>query len=75
MGKGSCTFRQRDLAAAIKAAASAGLELARVEIDRFGKIVLVSGKAGEPASDLDRELADFEAQHESRVERHSHRQG
>ena len=60
-------FRQRDLTTAVKAMAKAGVEVARVEIDRDGKIILVTGKAAalEPADELDRELAEFEARHES----------
>ena len=38
------TFRQRDVAAAIKAAKAAGLEVARVEVDKTGKIVVVTIK-------------------------------
>jgi hypothetical protein len=38
------TFRQRDVAAAIRAAKASGLEVARVEIDKAGKIVLVTTK-------------------------------
>ena len=61
------SFRQRDLTTAVKAMAKAGVEVARVEIDRDGKIVLVTGKAAElePANELDRELVEFEARHES----------
>jgi len=46
MSRGPQTFRQRDVAAAIRAAKAAGLEVARVEIDRAGKIVLVTTKGG-----------------------------
>jgi hypothetical protein len=35
------------LTRAVKAVKKAGLELARVEIDRTGKIVMVVGKKGE----------------------------
>lgn len=63
MARGNCTFKQRDLTAAVKAVVKAGVEIARVEIDRAGKIVVVTGKAAEPANELDRELADFEARH------------
>ena len=45
MSRGACTFRQRDVAAAIKAARDAGVEVARVEIDRKdGKIIVIAGK-------------------------------
>jgi hypothetical protein len=38
------TFRQRDVTAAVKAAIAAGLDIARVEIDKTGKIILITGK-------------------------------
>ena len=63
MARGTCTFRQRDLTAAVRAMLKAGVAIARVEIDPNGRIVLVTGQAGQSAAanDLDRELADFEA--------------
>ena len=45
MPRGPTTFRQRDVAAAIKAARQAGLLVMRVEVDREGRIVLIT--AGE----------------------------
>jgi hypothetical protein len=45
MSRGTCTFRQRDVAAAIKAARDAGVEVARIEIDKNGKIVVIAGKS------------------------------
>jgi hypothetical protein len=36
-------FRQRDIARALRAAASAGVAIGRVEIDKEGKIVVVFG--------------------------------
>jgi hypothetical protein len=41
MARGSCTFKQRDVRAAVKAVRAAGVEVARVEIDKDGKIVVV----------------------------------
>ncbi len=41
VARGACTFRQQDVARALRAATSAGREVQRVEIDRTGKIVLV----------------------------------
>ncbi len=44
MSRGPSTFRQRDVTAAVKAVVAAGVEVARVEIDKEGKIVVVPGK-------------------------------
>jgi hypothetical protein len=44
MARGSCTFRQRDVTAAVKAVAAAGCKVARVELDTSGKLVLVIGE-------------------------------
>jgi hypothetical protein len=46
MSRGECTFRQRDVTAALRAARNAGAEVARVEIDK-GKIIIVIGKPNE----------------------------
>ena len=44
MPRGTCTFKQRDVTAAVKAVAAAGCRVARVELDRNGKLVLVIGE-------------------------------
>jgi hypothetical protein len=44
MSRGPATFRQRDVAAAIRAAKAAGCQVARVEIGKDGKIIIVTGK-------------------------------
>jgi hypothetical protein len=44
MSKGMLTFKETDLRRAIRASQKAGLSIARVEIDRDGKIVIVTGK-------------------------------
>lgn len=44
MGHGPCTFKQRDVTAAVKAARAGGMEVARVEIGKDGRIVIVAGK-------------------------------
>jgi hypothetical protein len=61
------TFKQGDVTRAVKGVAAAGVGVARVEIDREGKIVIVPGQP-QPAGadgqeDLDRELAEFEVRH------------
>jgi hypothetical protein len=50
---------------AVKAVVAAGVDIARVEIDSAGKIVIVAGKPLEatPQDDLDRELKQWEARH------------
>jgi hypothetical protein len=48
MARGHCTFRQSDVTKAVKAVVAAGLEVARVEVDKDGRIVVV---AGNPAHD------------------------
>ena len=42
MSRGPCTFKQRDVTQALKAAKAAGCNVSRVEIDRLGTIVLVT---------------------------------
>lgn len=57
MSRGPSTFRQRDMAAAIKAARQAGCEVVKVEVDKEGKIVVwTSGDAASqshPANEWD----------------------
>jgi len=60
MPRSRSTFRKRDLQLAVETTRAAGLEIGRVEIDRDGKIVVVTGKPP-VVDDLDRELAEFEA--------------
>jgi hypothetical protein len=48
MSRGPQTFRQRDVAAAIKAAVQAGQQVHRVEITREGRIVLILANGKEP---------------------------
>jgi hypothetical protein len=49
MARGPCTFRQRDVTAAIRAALDAGVQVARVEVNADGKIVMIIGKIAETA--------------------------
>jgi hypothetical protein len=51
MARGPCNFRQTDLKRAIKGARAAGMEVARVEINKDGVIVVVPSKPQEPADE------------------------
>lgn len=42
MARGPCTFRKRDLTQALRGAIDAGMKIARCEIDREGKIVVIA---------------------------------
>jgi hypothetical protein len=43
MSRKACTFRQSDLAKAIKGAKAGGLDIARVEITPDGRIIVIAG--------------------------------
>ena len=45
MARAPSTFRQQDVTRAVKAVAAAGVHIARIEIDKAGKIVIIT--AGE----------------------------
>jgi hypothetical protein len=45
MSRGHQTFKQSDVTKAIKATVKAGIAVERVEIDKSGKIVIVTAKA------------------------------
>jgi hypothetical protein len=44
MARSAAVFRQSDVTKALKAAVAGGIKVARIEIDRAGKIVLVTGE-------------------------------
>ena len=50
MGHGRCTFREIDLTRALRAAKKAGADVARAEVSRDGKIVLVLKNDGQARS-------------------------
>ena len=51
MVRAPSTFRQQDVTRAVRAVAAAGVHIARVEIDKTGKIVIITvdatGRPGE----------------------------
>jgi hypothetical protein len=55
MSRGPTTFRQRDVVAAVKAVTAAGYDVLRVEVDKAGRIVVVTTKGAveppEPVAD------------------------
>jgi hypothetical protein len=64
MARRACTFKQSDLKRAVRATVAAGLVVCRVEIDKDGRIVLVTvdKRSAKPSDDdLDTELAELEA--------------
>lgn len=42
MARGRCTFKQQDVTRALRAARAAGFDVQKVEIDKEGKIVVVT---------------------------------
>jgi hypothetical protein len=42
-GRGPATFKQQDVTRALRATIAAGIDVQRIEIDRNGKIVIVTG--------------------------------
>jgi hypothetical protein len=58
--RGPRAFRQCDVERAIKAARAAGLEVARVEIHKDGKIVVIAGRPTDALerNDLDKWLGE-----------------
>jgi hypothetical protein len=52
MARGPTTFRQRDVIAAVKAVTAAGYDVLRVEVDKSGKIVVVTTKGAVEPSEI-----------------------
>lgn len=56
MSRGPTTFRARDMTMAVKAVTAAGYQVLRVEVDKAGKIVVVTTKSAvEPTGRSDNE--------------------
>ena len=66
MARAPSILRQGDIARAVKAVRSCGVDIARIEIDTSGKIVIVTGKpleASNQQDELDVELEQWETRH------------
>jgi hypothetical protein len=48
MARVPSTFRQQDVTKAVKAVTAAGVDIARIEIDKAGKIVIVTTNGSQP---------------------------
>ena len=60
MPRAACTFRQSDLTKAVRGVRDGGCSVARVEIDRDGKIIVLIGKPAEAdAADARPDENDF----------------
>ena len=59
------TFKQTDVARAVKAVIKAGCEVARVEVDKNGRIIVIAGKLAaldeKQTSPWDKAVTDLEA--------------
>jgi hypothetical protein len=51
MARAPCTFRQRDVTAAVKALVAAGVAVKRFELGKDGKIIVVIGEAEKLAAE------------------------
>jgi hypothetical protein len=52
MSRGPCTFKQQDVTRALRATVAAGIEVQRIEIDKDGKIIVVTGKVAETNTEI-----------------------
>ncbi len=61
MPRGPCRFRQRDLTAAVKAVVAAGFEVARIEVSKDGRMVVVPGKPGALADNIGDDVNEWDS--------------
>jgi hypothetical protein len=54
MTRARCTFRERDVTAAIRAAKAGGVSVARIEIHPDGGVTIVAGEPEGPDSDVNK---------------------
>jgi hypothetical protein len=54
MSRSAGAFTKSEVAAALKAALDAGMEVERVEIGKNGKIIIYAGKPGEANSEAEK---------------------
>jgi hypothetical protein len=60
MSRGPYSFKQRDMTRAVRAVRAAGVEVARVEVDKAGKIIVVTGKPSENPVPADRDASEWD---------------
>lgn len=60
--KRQSTFKQQDVTRALRATHAAGVAVSRIEIDRAGKIVIVTGVPDE-VDLIDKDFEEFDRRH------------
>jgi hypothetical protein len=60
MSRGSLSFKQTDITRAVKAVVAAGVGVARVEIEKDGKITVVAGNPTETVGKGDSERNEWD---------------
>lgn len=65
MARRPLTFRQQDLVRALKGAKAVGIEVARIEIDKSGKIVIVTGNTMGEHDNTCNEWDEFDGAHQA----------
>jgi hypothetical protein len=68
VGHGSCTFKEVDLIRALKAAKKAGVDVARAEVARDGRIVLVLNRNSDTQPNSERNEWDEEVSRADKAE-------